>query len=79
MRNVHFYTNDANYLRLDLESAFPVTVEYLLSANPRQSYFLNGKVVSLVEQDQFPLAQSVKKQSSYPDADLPKCFRQPAS
>jgi len=38
-----FECNDANALKLDVESAEPVTMKYLLWNNPRLAYSLNGR------------------------------------
>lgn len=46
-----FTTNKANYLRLDVESSEPVTVEYLLWNNPRLTYYLNGQQAAFLERD----------------------------
>ncbi|MCG3113612.1 MAG: discoidin domain-containing protein [Candidatus Manganitrophus sp. SB1] len=46
-----FATDHASYLRLDLESSSPTTVQYLFWHNPRLRYYLNGKRVKWVEQD----------------------------
>jgi len=46
-----FTTNNANYLRLDLESSVPANVEYLFWNNPRLKYYLNGKRVTTVDRE----------------------------
>lgn len=46
-----FATNNANYLRLDLNSSIPATIQYLFWDNPRLNYYLNGKHISLVKKD----------------------------
>ena len=49
---VHGFTcNDANALQIDVESAEPLTMKYLLWGNPRLRYSLNGKAVSPGESD----------------------------
>lgn len=46
-----FDTDNASYLRLDLESSAPATIQYLFWDNPRLKYYLNGKRATVVEQD----------------------------
>ena len=46
-----FTTNKANYLRLDLVSSAPATVQYLFWDNPRLTYYLNDQRISLVKRD----------------------------
>jgi hypothetical protein len=46
-----FTTNNANYLRLDLESSAPATVQYLFSDNPRLNYYLNGQRTTVDKRD----------------------------
>lgn len=46
-----FTTNNANYLRLDLESSASATVQYLFWNNPRLNYYLNGQRTAVVERD----------------------------
>ncbi|MBI3811898.1 MAG: discoidin domain-containing protein [Nitrospirae bacterium] len=46
-----FATNYASFLRLDLESSAPATIQYLFWDNPRLGYYLNGRRVALVKQD----------------------------
>jgi hypothetical protein len=41
-RIVGFYTNDANRVRVEVESPVPASVQYLLSDNPRFRYYVNG-------------------------------------
>lgn len=49
---VHGFTcNDANSLKIDIESAEPVTLKYLLWNNPRLRYRLNGKPLTPCESD----------------------------
>ena len=49
---VHGFTcNNANALRLDVESLEPVTMKYLLWDNPRLKYTLNGKPVTPSKSD----------------------------
>ena len=46
-----FASNDANYLRLALDSSAPMTVEYLFWHNPRLSYYLNGQRTNAVARE----------------------------
>ena len=46
-----FACNDANALKIDIESAEPVTLKYLLWNNPRLRYSLNGKPLTPGESD----------------------------
>lgn len=46
-----FFTNNANYLRLDLESSTPATIQYLFWDNPRLNYYLNGQRAMVIDQD----------------------------
>jgi putative flippase GtrA len=46
-----FITNNANYIRLSLESSSPASVEYLFSDNPRLRFYLNGKRATLVKRE----------------------------
>lgn len=42
---IDFTSNNANYLRLEVDAAEPAKVEYLLWNNPRLSYYVNGRHV----------------------------------
>lgn len=46
-----FEANDANYLRLDLEAAAPVTVQYLMWNNPKLRFSLNGAPVAVRDRE----------------------------
>jgi hypothetical protein len=43
----NFYTNNANYMRLEFQADTPTTLQYLFWNNPRISYYLNGKKVNV--------------------------------
>ncbi len=46
-----FETNNANILRLDVESRGPVTVQYLMGHNPRLRYTVNGAAAAVETQE----------------------------
>jgi len=46
-----FTTNNANYMRLDLESSLPASVEYLFWHNPKLRYYLNGKRATMMDRE----------------------------
>ena len=46
-----FETNNANVLSMDVESAKPVTVQYLMGHNPRLRYTVNGATAAVEQQD----------------------------
>ncbi len=46
-----FKTNNANYMRLNLQSSSPASVEYLFWNNPRLLFYLNGKPAKIVERE----------------------------
>jgi hypothetical protein len=51
LRVTGFTTNNANYLRLNLESSAPATIEYLFWANPRLRYYLNGQRTTMIDHE----------------------------
>ncbi|MFT4059633.1 MAG: discoidin domain-containing protein [Legionella sp.] len=42
-KNKDFYSNNANYMRIEFEADAPTTIQYLFWNNPRIHYYLNGK------------------------------------
>lgn len=43
----NFYSNNANYTRLEFEADTPTTVQYLFWNNPRIKYYLNGERITI--------------------------------
>lgn len=49
LKIIGFDTNDASYIRMEVESSRPIIAQYLFSDNPRLTYLLNGEPASKFE------------------------------